>query len=385
MFARNLQPKLIDSFTKFPIVAICGPRQSGKTTLVKQTFPHLKYVNLEDPYLRAMIEEDPNGFLRNHQNGLIIDEAQNFPQLFSYLQVHSDAQNIPGQFILTGSQQFLLNEKISQSLAGRVSTFNLLPLSYTEISQHVDPPELIELIFKGFYPRIYQYNIDPEEFYGNYIQTYIERDLRQLQHIMDLSLFQKFMRLCANRVGQVLNASALAIECGVSHVTIARWLSVLEASYIVYLLKPYYVNINKRLIKASKLYFYDPGLVCYLLNIRSSDQIGMHFAKGSLFENYILSELLKYYSNKGKAADLYYIRNKTGHEVDFILPKDNRVVLLEVKAGETISPSLFTNLCYWQNYIENSVSYLVFAGTSEAMSNYKETKILNWKEAYEAL
>lgn len=386
MFDRNLKSKLIDSFAKFPVVAVCGPRQSGKTTLAKQTFPHLSYVNLEDPSLLSMVKEDPKGFLRRNSAGLIIDEAQNFPELFSYIQVHSDEQNRSGQYILTGSQQFLLNAKISQSLAGRISILNLLPLAFTEIAAKVSKPvELLDIIFKGFYPRIYQYNIEPEEFYSNYIQTYVERDLRQLQNISDLSLFQKFMRLCANRIGQILNASSIAIECGVSHATIMRWLSLLEASYIVYLLKPYYANFNKRIIKSPKIYFYDTGLACHLLNITSSAQIDNHFAKGPLFENYILSEMLKYYFNKGKSANLYYIRNKTGHEVDFVFEKNAQVVLLEAKSGETISPAFFTNLNYWHEQIPTAISYLVYAGTKPAMPNYKGIEIISWQDVYGVL
>ena len=386
MFERVIKNKVLNSFKKFPIVGICGPRQSGKTTLVKQIFKDLPYINLEDPSLRTLIKQDPKGFLNNYQKGLIIDEIQYIPDLLSYLQLYSDAKEKPGQYVITGSQYFLLNEKIAQSLAGRISIVTLLPLSYPEMKQALSKNiDIYSLIFKGFYPRLHKYRIDSYEFYSNYVQTYVEKDLRQIQNITDLSAFQRFIKLCAGRIGQILNLSSLAIDCGISHVTARKWISVLEASYILYILKPYYSNFNKRIIKAPKIYFYDTGLASYLLDIKLPDQLQTHYAKGALFENYVVSEIVKYRFNKGLNPDLFYLRNKTGQEIDIVLEKSNKMHLIEIKASSTINSSFMNNINYWKEFISDAKSFLIYNGTDFNKSIFKGTSILNWRELYEAL
>jgi predicted AAA+ superfamily ATPase len=304
-----------------------------------------------------MIQNDPKSFLDNYNNGLIIDEVQNVPEIFSYLQVYIDKRDKPNQYILTGSQQFLLNEKISQSLAGRVAVFNLLPLSYREISS--TKTDICELIFRGFYPRLYRYDIQPKDFYPSYIQTYIERDIRMLSNISDLGLFQKFIYLCAGRVGQILNLSSLANDCGISHVLARKWISLLEASYIIYLLRPYYANINKLVIKSPKLYFYDTGLLCNLLNIQDSAQLSNHYAIGSIFENYILMEMKKFYSNNNLKDKLYYLRNKNGQEIDVLIDNGKKITLIEIKFGKTFNDSYLKNIEYWSLILNNTQSAII--------------------------
>ena len=253
MLKRELKQRLVSIFKQFPALAILGPRQSGKTTIAKEAFPHLKYINLEDLSIRQYAKDDPKGFLEANPEGLILDEIQNVPELLSYLQVYIDKKDKPGLYVITGSHQVLLNEKIPQSLAGRIAINNLLPLSYQELKQQHQYSDVNELIFKGSYPRLFRYNIDPKDFYPSYIQTYIEKDIRQLINITDIVLFQKFLKLCAGRVGQLLNLSSLANDCGISHVTAKKWLSLLEMSFIVYQLKPHHNNFNKRLVKSPKL------------------------------------------------------------------------------------------------------------------------------------
>ena len=307
MIHRDLGTKLIQLFSKFPAIAILGPRQSGKTTIAKEIFPHLKYLNLEDLSIRQHAKDDPKDFLESNSEGLIIDEIQNVPELLSYLQIYIDKQDKPSLYVLTGSHQILLNEKFSQSLAGRIAITTLLPFSYQEIkNQKQISNNIDQIIFNGFYPRLFRYSITPEDFYPSYIQTYLEKDIRQLMNVSDLGLFQKFIKLCAGRIGQLLNLSSLANDCGISHVTARRWLSLLEMSFVVYLLKPHHKNFNKRLVKTPKIYFYDTGIACCLLEIRSPEQLTSHYAKGSLFENFILIECLKNRYNKGLLPDIFF-------------------------------------------------------------------------------
>jgi predicted AAA+ superfamily ATPase len=382
MFKRELSKHLVNCFKKYPAISITGPRQSGKTTLAKETFPNVDYVNLEDPSTRAMVQNDPKGFLDNYNNGLIIDEVQNVPNLFSYLQVYIDQRDKPNQYILTGSQQFLLNEKISQSLAGRVAVFNLLPLSYREIDS--TKLDIYELMFKGFYPRLYRYDIEPKDFYPSYIQTYIERDIRMISNISDLGLFQKFIYLCAGRVGQILNLSSLANDCGISHVTARKWISLLESSYIIYLLRPYHTNINKRVIKSPKLYFYDTGLLCSLLNIQDNNQLQHHYAIGSIFENYILMEMKKFYSNNNLKDQLYYLRNKNGQEVDVLIDNGEKKTLIEIKLGKTFSDNYLKNIDYWSSILGDTQNILIYNGEQNNFK-YKDATIFNWKDFYSIL
>lgn len=365
MIKRKLLTELINSAHSMPIVSVSGPRQSGKTTLVRSAFPEYAYLNLENQDTQLFAREDPRGFLTQQGDGFILDEVQNVPELFSYLQTISDERKKTGQFILTGSQNFLLMEKISQSLAGRVSLHTLLPFSISELhkTEH-EKSEYESYLFNGFYPRIYDQNLNPGKWLGDYIQTYIERDLRKIVNVGDLSVFQSFVKLCAGRNGQLVNLSNLSNEVGVSYQTIKRWLAVLEASFIIFLVNPYYRNFKKRITKTPKLYFYDPGLATFLLGIQSIDQINIHYSKGELFEGLILSELKKYFHNKGLNIPLYYWRNKTGKEIDCIVEYQNRIWAIEIKSGRTIRKSYFDNLHYWQKLTgeksENSI--LIYGG-----------------------
>ena len=311
MLKRRLARQVQQLAKKFPVVAITGPRQSGKTTLAKALFSDLPYVSLEDPDTRQYAIQDPRDFLQQYDQGAVIDEAQHAPDLFSYLQTHVDKSQENGRFILTGSQNFLLLEKINQSLAGRVAINKLLPLSLHELQTNkiaLTTPE--ESIFRGFYPRLYtDKTLLPTEWYPNYIQTYLERDVRQIKNILDLSQFQLFLKMCASRVGQLLNLSSLANDCGINHNTAKSWIGLLEASYIIFLQRPYYQNFSKRLVKMPKLYFYDTGVACSLLGIREVEQVNTHFAKGALFENLIILELLKHRYNQGLENNLYFWRD----------------------------------------------------------------------------
>lgn len=292
IFKRDLTP-VLKRFAKFPVVVLLGPRQSGKTTLVKNTFKEHTYVTLEDPEILSYIINDPKGFLREHENkhGIIFDEFQHAPQLLSYIQIESDEKDRPGYFVLTGSQNFLMNQAITQSLAGRAGILHLMPLSIHELEHNKRLPDFFDtLIIQGGYPRIHAKNFLPEELFPSYIRTYAERDVRQLINVENLTIFQKFMMLCAGRVGQELNINDIATNCGINRKTADSWISILEASYIIFLLKPYFNNFNKRITKTPKLYFYDTGLTCSLLGIRSVDVLTKSHFRGALFENLIIAD-----------------------------------------------------------------------------------------------
>ena len=378
MIRRDLGTKLVELFAQFPAIAILGPRQSGKTTIAKETFPHLQYVNLEDLSIRQYAREDPKGFLESYSDGLIIDEIQNVPEMLSYLQIYIDQKDKAGLYILTGSHQILLNEKISQSLAGRIAITNLLPFSYQEIKNQKNlSGNIDEIIFNGFYPRLFKYNIKSEDFYSSYVQTYIEKDIRQLKNVLDLGLFQKFLKLCAGRVGQLLNLSSLANDCGVSHVTARHWISLLEISFIIYLLKPHHVNFNKRLVKTPKIYFYDTGVLCNLLDIRFPAQIYTHYARGSLFENFIIIEYLKNSFHAGRRPNIFFWRDKSGHEIDILLEQDNILTPIEIKSGKTINTDYFKNIKYWNKISEKDTnSIVIYCGEEQKR---QKTRIINWQ------
>jgi len=377
---RDLSHTLKRLSSKFPVVSVVCPRQSGKTTLVRNVFPKLAYISLEDMDTREFALQDPRGFLSNYRNGVILDEVQRVPALFSYIQTLVDQKNTTGNFILTGSQNFLFQEKISQTLAGRTAILNLLPLSLAELEKTPYALKSSEdYIFQGFYHRIYDKKIFPGDWYPNYIQTYVERDVRLIKNISDLNTFQKFIRLCAGRSGQILNLSSLGNDCGITHNTAKNWLSILESSYLVFLLKPYYKNFSKRLIKMPKLYFYDTGLVCSLLGIQNEKQLATNYLKGGLFETLIISEIMKNSFNKGMVPDCYYWRDKTGHEIDCLIEKGNSVIPIEIKSGKTITDDFFAGLKHWRKITGGGTSRpLVVYGGEE---NQKRTagNVISWK------
>lgn len=338
MIYRKLTATLQRLAKTFPVIAITGPRQSGKTTLAKAVFADKPYITLEDPAERAFAFEDAKGFLHRFRDGAIFDEAQRWPDLFSYLQGMVDEEPIPGKFILTGSQQFGLLAGVSQSLAGRVGMTALLPLSISELPAASKSSQSLDtLIIKGSYPALHVRDISPADWFASYIATYIERDIRQVLRVHDLSVFQRFVRLCAGRNGQLLNLNALAGETGVSQKTARSWLSVLESSYIVHLLPPYFRNFGKRLIKTPKLYFLDQGLACWLLGIRSHEHIALHPMRGAIFESFIISEFLKSRYNRGLPPDLYFWRDNNGLEADIVFERGTKLQPVEIKSGQTIT------------------------------------------------
>ncbi len=364
---RDAEEKIRSLALGFPAVSVIGPRQSGKTTLVRSVFPELPYVLLEDPDTRAFAEEDPRSFLAQYEKtGAVFDEVQRVPELFSYLQGVLDAHTGPGRFILTGSQNFLMMEQISQSLAGRVGIVKLLPLSMRELaSAGIETGRYEDLIYAGLFPRPYSSNIHPADFYSSYIQTYLERDLRLLKQVQSLSAFQTFMKMCAYRSGQVVNYSSLANDCGISHNTAKEWLSLLETSLLIVLIRPHHKNFNKRLVKMPKLYFTDPGLACHLAGIQSADDLSYHPLKGGLFESLIISEFLKFRFNRGKASNLYFWRDKLGHEIDCIIEYDGwDPIPVEIKSGRTASSDFFKEITYWNRLSGNTPdrSFVVYGG-----------------------
>lgn len=383
MFTRKLTAKLRQLAQKLPIIALIGPRQSGKTTLAQAVFPEYTYISLEDLDNREFALNDPRGFLATYGNKVIIDEAQRVPELFSYLQTHVDKNDEPGQYILTGSQNFLLSEKINQSLAGRVAFLTLLPLSLQELKENdAQFDDYENAIYQGFYPRLYDKDISPIDWYPNYIRTYIERDVREIKNILDIGQFQLFLKMCASRVGQLINLSALANDCGITHNTAKSWIALLEQSFIIFTLKPFHENFGKRLVKMPKLYFYDTGIACSLLNIDSVNQIATHYLKGALFENMIIAELMKERLNQGAIPNLYFWRDKTGHEIDCI-EQNNEIIPIEIKSGRTVNKDYFSNLKYWQKLApENSKkSYVIYGGREKQMR--ENIQLLGWEHMQE--
>lgn len=369
MITREATTELMNLATQYKAVAVIGPRQSGKSTLVKKVFPNKPYVSLENPDVRTFALEDPKGFLAQYPEGAILDEAQRAPLLFSYLQQILDESDQTALFIITGSNNFLLQQSITQSLAGRVGYVTLLPFSMSELGARI-PSEIHEIIYKGFYPPLYDKPFEIDKWFSNYLRTYVERDVRQLKGIENLVVFERFLRLCAARVGQLLNKNSLAVEVGVDSKTIESWIGVLEAGFIVYRLKPYHKNYNKRLVKMPKLYFYDVGLASTLLGVQNAEQWKLHPLKGNLFENLVVMDLLKNRYNSGKADNLFFWRNNTGNEIDLILEDGNFGVPIEIKAGQTISSDYFKGLKYWEKLTQKLKGYVVYAGdTYQKRSN----------------
>ena len=381
MIKRQAETVLLDLSKGYPILAITGPRQAGKTTLAQSTFPDKRYVSLEDLDEREFADQDPRGFLARFPDGAILDEAQRCPNLFSYLQTRVDAEKRMGLFVLTGSQQFGLMSNITQTLAGRVGLIQLLPFSLQELQATNTPIlSLDDVLWRGMYPPIYDRNLAPEKWFANYVMTYIERDVRQVVEVQNLSLFQRFIKMCAARVGQLINMSSLAIDCGVSHNTIRSWLSVLEAGYVVFLLQPHHQNFGKRLVKTPKLYFYDTGLAAFLLGIRDAEQLAIHSARGSLFENLVVSELLKQRYNQGLASNLYFWRNNTGDEVDVVIEQGEQLMPMEIKSGQTVNADFLTGINKWMKIAGDAAltPQLVYGGSENMTRNGVEVR--SWKQ-----
>lgn len=388
MIDRTIEPILVELSKKYSVITITGPRQSGKTTLCRKVFPDKQYANLESPDVRQFANNDPRGFLNQYKSGVILDEIQRVPQLLSYIQGIVDEKKAAGQFILTGSQQFEVSNAINQSLAGRTAILKLLPLSISEVQSVKKNVSIDMLIFTGFYPRVYDQKLNPTQALGDYLETYVERDIRQIAAIKDLSLFEKFIKLCAGRTGQLVNLQSLANDTGISHTTARAWLTLLEASYVIFMLQPWYKNVSKRLIKSPKIYFYDVGLASYLLGLENELHVQRDPLIGNLFENLAVIEALKYRFNKGLRNNLNFYRDNHGNEIDLIFRCGPDVFPVEVKAGATITDDyireigkckkIFTKLP-WQ-------SGLVYGGSEIQMrSDFKVYPVTKMQEMLDSV
>lgn len=381
MLKRTLESTLRRTARQYPVVTLTGPRQSGKTTLVRQAFPRHDYASLEDPDQRAFALEDPRGFLDQFSGSAILDEVQRAPDLFSYVQTRVDEDDAPGRFVLSGSQNFLLLKSVSQSLAGRCAILHLLPFSLAELEgrrpikiesigrrlpqgQSRKKADVMQTMFRGFYPRIHDKRLDPARWLRDYYQTYVERDVREIVNVGDIESFGRFIRLCAGRNGQLLNLSSLANDCGITHTTARRWLSILEASFLVVLLRPHHRNFSKRLIKTPKLYFLDSGLLCYLLRIRSPADLRLHALRGGIFEGFVVAEMLKNYLHSGREPDLYFWRDSAGHEIDMLIERGQELTPVEIKSGQTVASDFFDGIRFWRKLVDDAgaPAALVYAG-----------------------
>ncbi len=381
MIERNITPILQHLASQYPVITLTGPRQSGKTTLAKNQFPDKAYVTLEDPDARRYATDDPRGFLANYPHGAIFDEIQRTPQLASYLQGVVDADPQPGRFVLTGSHQFELMHHVSQSLAGRTAVLRLLPFTLAEVQRLPASdtlPELAQTLLSGFYPRIHDKKLNPSQALADYFATYVERDLRQFAAVHDLQRFERFVRLCAGRTGQLLNLNSLGNDAGVSHVTARTWIDLLQTSYIVHLLPPWFTNTGKRLIKSSKLYFYDVGLACWLLGLRTPEQVARDPLWGSLFENFVIMEAIKDRLNAGESAEMYFYRDSEGNEVDLLLPTGGQLHAIEIKAGATVNPDYFKGLKTFAAHHPDKVSggCVVYGGAQN--QNRSDWPVFSW-------
>ena len=368
MIAREITACLVGLFEQYPFVTVTGPRQSGKTTLCRTAFPHLDYVNLEAPDQREFADTDPRGFLSRLGEGVILDEIQRVPKLLSYLQVLADEAGRNGLFVLTGSEQFRLSDAISQSLAGRTALLRLLPFSLAERRQTGASDSIDDILYSGFYPRIHDQRLEPRQALGDYFETYVERDVRRIGEIRNLSSFRRFVRLCAGRVGQLVNLSSLGADAGVSHTTARHWLAVLEASYIVFQLPPFHANVRKRLVKSPKLYFYDVGLASHLIGIEHAGQVGTHPLRGPLFENTVIVEALKHRFNRGRRSNLSFFRDTRGLECDLLYENGDGLAAIEIKSGATVASDWFDALERVAKILPRSVARAVVHGGSDRQS-----------------
>jgi uncharacterized protein len=381
MIVRESEHSIRTLLRGFPIVTITGPRQSGKTTLARTVFSDRPYASLEDPDIRLAARDDPRSFLERFPDGAVLDEVQRCPALLSYLQTIVDGDRRMGLFILTGSQQFGLMSGITQSLAGRTAFIELLPFSVSELfSAGKLPASTDTMLLTGSYPPLYDRDVPSSAWFGAYVTAYIERDVRQLLKIQELETFQRFVRLCAGRTGQLLNLSALAAECGITHNTAKAWISVLEASYLVYLLRPHHTNFNKRLVKMPKLYFYDAGLASWLLGIKTPEQMAAHPLRGSIFETFVISELIKSRLNRGERPGLYFWRDSNGNEVDVIVEQGTVLMPIEIKAGKTVVRDSFAGLDKWRGLAGDSAiePTLIYGGNDEYSHN--GVKVVGWEK-----
>lgn len=376
---RKIESPILEAAKYFPVITVTGPRQSGKTTMLKQIFPHLHYYSLEDLDTRSFAMEDPVRFLHLHEEGMILDEVHNYPELLSYIQGIVDEQP-QKKFVLSGSSNFALLKKISQSLAGRSGVFELMPLSIDEVKgqiEYVDDAD--QLLYQGLYPAVCSCKNIPKFLYPSYVKTYLERDVRDLLNVKDIRLFNMFLKLCAGRIGSVFNASEIAGEIGVSSKTIQAWLSILQASYVVYLLPPYFENSRKRLTKSPKMYFCDTGLACNLLGIESAEQLAFDKMRGHLFENLIVVELLKRRLNEGKESNLYFYRDSNQNEVDILVNNGSSLDAIEVKSAMTYNPSFEKALQKVNEWVNPPVGkrIIIYAGTLE--DDKGDIRLLNYR------
>ncbi len=383
---RNLAPHLLSLAADFPVVALLGPRQAGKTTLCRATFPDKPYLSLEDPDVRQFALADPRAFLREIATGAILDEVHNAPELLSYLQAEVDCDAQPGRFVLTGSQQHGLHQSVAQSLAGRVAIAHLLPLAFDELQPFPNPPtDLWTAVWQGGYPRIHDRSIAADRWLSNYFATYLQRDVRQLLNIGDLQVFTTFVRLCAGRTAQEINLSDIGADAGVTHVTARSWLSVLEASFVCFRLPAWNQSLRKQLIKAPKLHFFDTGLACYLIGIQSPDQLRHHPLRGPLFETWAASEVAKSRLHHGRPADLFHYRDARGHEVDLLVDDGAKLTAVEIKSGATVASDWFANLAHFSGGAVTPrpvQQRLVFGG--DVGQRRTDTQVLSWSEVASA-